>query len=226
MLGVLAAAGVLLSPPPGSAQEPCHGVPYAAPPSPVVQVGQRVYAGHVTSFGIRSGSDVVVAGSVVFEVDGPGGHATLIADKDQLGSYTPPVVGRYTVSARWRQFACADGDKSTYFNVVTPAVTFDALAGEQPRVSFRTVVRARRPNGPGAATLEAFLVCPARADARRSDDAELTAYYELGSATPTHRSRRLQLKVPGGCASRVLDLPRRTVERERLFINVTRASSR
>lgn len=221
-LPALAVTLLLLLPAASSAQQVCNGVPYPAPVTPVAQVGPPVYAGHATAFGIRSGSDVVLPGSVVFEVDGPGGHATITADKDQLGSYTPPDVGRYTVSARWRQFACADGDRSTYYDVTTPQVTFDALPGEQPKVGYRTIVRPRARNAPGAASLLAFLVCPGRAEARRSDDAELAAYYELGSAMPTHRSRRLKLKVPGGCASRVQRLPKRTVEREGLYINVSR----
>lgn len=222
LMATLAAAAVLLAPATSSAQQGCNGIPYPAPTDPTVVLGKSIYAGHATSFSIRSGSDVVLPGSVVFEVDGPGGHATLGADKDLLGGYTPPVTGRYTVSARWRQYACADGDKSTFFDVTAPAVTFDALPGEQPKVTYRVVVRPHARNGPGAATLEAFLMCPGALQARRSDDTELTAYYTLGSAVPTHQSRRLQLKVPRGCANTSPGLPRRTVERGGLFMNITR----
>lgn len=213
---------VLLAPATSSAQQACNGVPYPAPSNPVVHAQPPIYAGHTTSFSIDSGSDVVLPGSVVYEVDGPGGRSTITADKDQLGAYTPPVAGSYTVSARWRQYACADGDKSTYFDVAAPAVTFDALTGEQPKVTYRVIVRPRARNGPGAATLEAFLVCPGALQARRSDDVVLTAYYAIGSALPTHRSRRLQLKVPRGCANTAPGLPRRTLERDGLFMNVTR----
>jgi hypothetical protein len=168
-----------------------------------VEVGpSAVYAANPASLRITyDGGGPIVEGSARFDVGGPGGPATLAADRDVFAEYTPSVAGRYTVSAHWRQYSCADGDRSTYLDVTTPVVAFDALAGRRPTVLFRTSRRPRAPNAPGDATLLGFLNCPAPSQAR-SDDVTLAVYYERGARKPTHASPHLRVTVRGGCDGR------------------------
>ena len=205
-LGALAAVlGALTCGASGAAaQEPdCAGVPYPPPSGQRVQVGpSAVYAANAAALQITyDGGGPIVEGSARFDVDGPGGPSMLAADRDVFAAYTPPVPGRYTVSAHWRQYSCADGDRSTYLDVTTPVVAFEALAGRRPTVSVRTSRRPRAPNAPGDATLLAFLNCPAPSQAS-SDDVTLTVYYERGARRPTHASPHLRVTVRGGCDGR------------------------
>lgn len=224
-LGALAAVlGALTCGAPGAAaQEPdCAGVAYPPPTGPRVEVGPAaVYAANPASLQITyDGGGPIVEGSARFDVDGPGGAAALAADRDVFAEYTPPLAGHYTASAHWRQYRCADGDRSTYLDVTTPVVGFDALAGKQPTVSFRTSRRPRAPNSPGDATLLGFLNCPAPSQAR-SDDVTLTVYYERGARKPTHASPHLRVTVRGGCDGRH-DAPPRRHRGRGFYLNVNR----
>jgi hypothetical protein len=186
-----------------SAAAQCNGVPYAAPVNPRVLLGPGLlYSGSRTSFRSTDdaqGSSGPVAGSLSFQVDGPAGSSVVSGDKDFEAFYTPAAPGHYTVTGSWRQYDCADGDKTTYFDVITPPLGFDVLAGKRASsASFRTSRRAKAPNSPGDASLLGFLNCPPVRQSS-SDDTAMAVYYERGSKRPTHASPHLRLTVRGGC---------------------------
>jgi hypothetical protein len=186
-----------------SAAADCGGVPYAPPSNPRVVVSPAaIYAGQEAAFATTDdamGGSGPTDGSLRFQVEGPAGSASVTGDKDFRGFYTPPAPGHYTVVGSWRQYDCADGDRTTYFDVSTPPAGFDVLAGiRATSASFRTSRRRKAPNSPGDATLRGFLNCPPARQAS-SDDTTAVVYYERGSSKPTHSSPHLRVTVRGGC---------------------------
>ncbi len=227
LLAALLAAGLLLSAATPAdhalALDACGGVPYGPPANPRVVVEPEIYAGQPTFFRVAddaTDSSGPIEGSVRFAISGPAGRATVPGDRNATASYTPPNISHYTVAATWRQFACADGDRTTYYDVSTPATGFDALAGKQPKAAFRTRRRPKAPNRPGDATLLGFLVCPAPSQAR-SDNTSLAVYYQRGTKKPSHASPHLRLTVRGGCDGRQDARPRRHQARS-FYLSVNR----
>jgi len=161
-----------------------------------VLTAPSVYARHETGFELNVMQDGFVAGSASFSVTGAAA-ATLPAE-DRGAFYTPPVVGHYSVTGTFRKLRCADGERTTYYDVTTPPAEFDALPGERPRLTFRTARRPAVANSRGDATLVANLTCPSRG--RTTDaDTDLAVYYEKGTRRPTHASPHLKAHVERGC---------------------------
>jgi hypothetical protein len=200
----LACLGLAVAAPAGSGSAPraeqCGGVEYPAPSKPHVEVSPaEVIAGQPARLQFVGGDEAnVVPGSGRFEVSGPAGTATRKADEHGAASFTPPAPGHYTAVASWKEYHCADGPYTTYWDITTPEAAFEAKRGKRPTVAFRTSRRPRRANSPGDATLTGFLRCPAPSQAS-SDPTELVVYYERGGGRPTHDSPHLRLTVPGGC---------------------------
>ncbi len=174
------------------------GVPYPVSSGATVDVHQPVYATHVASLELR-GAGEVVPGSLRYLVVAPGGGTASPRSDRYFGArYTPPKVGRYSVTATWRELTCGNGGGSTYADITTPPSQFEALPGERPKPYFHTTRRPTRPNATGDAALTGFLNCPAPSRAAH-DAADLIVYYARGGKRPTHASRRLRLHQAGGC---------------------------
>lgn len=210
--------------PPAAAQGSCEGsTPNPPTTDPHVTIsGIPATAGNELGLGFaRTGGGDIVPGSMHYAVDGPAGPASPTPDRYFAAQYTPPVAGAYSVTAQWREYACADYRPGEYRDVTTPAATFTTAAVKTPTVTVRTVSRPKVANAPGHSTLEAFLNCPPR---RRSDRTPtvLAVYYTTNGRAPTHASQRTVLDVPDGCWGGTRLRPR-NVSAGRVRIAISRA---
>jgi hypothetical protein len=179
----------------GPPPQPAGGTVTVNPPQPVVNDDINVGANFADD-------RPYVDGSTRVKIDAPDG-TTVTYNPDKQATYRPKQIGQYVATVTAQYYGCANsipGDP-VYVTDTAGPTAFDVVAGKDPAMFIKAIVRRSRGSGHGSAFLQANIEC-GDSTVAAGTPVTFTIYYETGGRLPSHSSPHIAGTSPNGCQGR------------------------